>query len=382
MQQLVDDRRRVATRLGALIVLYLAVDPFYDALAVSPLNASFFGVRASDWFALVFLLAFAYFLFFQKVRIFYLDLYGLSIIVLACYRFLVDLAYDDIRAGEDVPRMLLNFLLYASSLVAAVSRRKLFFACALSLIVYGASAALQVASDGLSVRASAIFLNPNFLAFNALNLVVLFRLCGTETSWARMGAILSVALIVLSKTRAVMFSMLFFVFAVRSNLVRFVLGLLAIGFAFFGGAEWARMAGHVDDFWSFDGRVPIWLAIFERFSDFDFIFGSGTDVLRRLEVFVMYDDTGASSGYLRAQNNYLQTLVEVGLVGLGIWVAGVVAYWFRLVNSSKWNTNWRIGAAFLSSLLTLQVFENDIFVNPTVSIILGLLLSKSFLRKR
>ena len=92
----------------------------------------------------------------------------------------------------------------------------------------------------------------------------------------------------------------------------------------------------------------------------------------------MYDEHGDQMGYLKAQNHYLQTLVELGLFGLIIWIVGVFGYLRRIYHSRRWNGNSLLGLAFVSSLLVIQIFENDIFINPTVSIVLGLLVSKSF----
>lgn len=375
---MIRTRTNDAQLIGGLIVIYLTVDPIYDALTVSVFNVVVAGFRISDWISLFFLGSISYLLIFRRTRLFYLDGYAASILLLVFYRGIVDSFYEGISVGEDAPRMFLNLMLYVAASVALIDKKKLIFASCFTLLIYGIVALQQVSTDGLAVRATAIFLIPNFLAFNALNMFVLFRLSVLDGVFSVAGALGSVALILLSKTRTVIITLMFFFGTVRSNLAKYGVLLVMLLFYLAGAGETVRISSDVDDFWNFDGRVPIWIAILDRFDDFNLLWGTGSDALRRLQVFVMYDELGDQMGYLKAQNHYLQTIAEIGLVGLFIWMAGIYAYLLRLIGTVKWSADVQLGYAYLGSLLVIQVFENDIFVNPTVSIILGLLVSKNF----
>lgn len=365
-------------QLGYLLIAYLAVDPLYDALTVAPYNLNVGGLRVSDWISLFFLGSFSYFISKDRFRLFRLDGYSLSLVAITIYRLFLDSFYPDTNVGEDIPRMFLNLILYASASVAVVRRKHLLYVCHWVVLILGVSAFLQVAAEGISVRASSIYLIPNFLAFNSLNIFVLYRLAGADGFGGVIGQLASLGLIALSKTRTVIISLVFFFSSIRSPIAKYGVVLVFLVFYLLGAGESVRIAGHVDDFWNFDGRVPIWVAIYDRIDDFNLFFGSGSDALRRLEVFVMYDDAGDQLGFLKAQNHYIQTLVELGFVGLVIWTAGILSYVRLLLASRRWNAHYQTGLAFVSSLLMVQLFENDLFVNPTVSIVLGMLVSKRF----
>ncbi len=368
-----------AESIGNWLAVYIAFDPLYDWLSSSSFNLSLGLLRLSDVISLFFLAIFIYLVQARREGWGRLDTYAWSLVAITFYRIAVDLMQDgDVRVGEDVPRMLLNLVLYVSATGAIVVRRRMLVACGIALSVYYIGCVLQIPIGGLSQRFTSIYLIPNFLAFNAINIFVLVRALGVRGAWAATLAFGSIGLIVLSKTRTVLMTIVFFYKTVKSAAARYVVIALLVLSSILGAGESVRISGEVDDFWNFDGRVPIWISIIDRFDDFNLLLGSGSDALRRFEVFVMYDEHGDQMGYLKAQNHYLQTLVELGLFGLIIWIVGVFGYLRRIYHSRRWNGNSLLGLAFVSSLLVIQIFENDIFINPTVSIVLGLLVSKSF----
>ena len=373
---------RAAEWIGKWLAVYIAVDPINDWLSGSVANGVLGIVKLSDIFSFIFLAVFVFLVRSSRQGWRRLDSYAWSLVLVTLYRVFVDLLQSDLSVGDDVPRMALNVAIYVAATKAVVSRKKMLYACAISLAIYYLGCVTQFLDGGVGQRFSSIYLIPNFLAFNAINIFVLVRALQIHGWWSGFLAFDAVGLILLSKTRTVLMTLVFFYRTVRSVGLRFLVVVLLILLSIFGAGESVRISGEVDDFWNFDGRVPIWIAIIERFGDFNLLLGSGSDALRRFEVFVMYDEDGDQMGYLKAQNHYLQTLVEVGIVGLLIWFLGVVLYLLKLYRSRVWNVNAQLGGAFVASLLVIQLFENDIFVNPTVSLILGLLVSKSFVLPR
>lgn len=373
---------RAAELLGRSLAIYIAIDPIYDWLSGSVLNNVLGVIRLSDVLSLSFLAVFTLLVRSSPQGWRGLDSYAWSLILLTLYRIFVDLLQVDTSVGDDVPRMALNLVIYVAATKAIVSRKEMLHACAFSLFIYYVGCIAQLPSGGFGQRFSSIYLIPNFLAFNAINIFVLIRALQIPGWWSNFLALSAFGLILLSKTRTVLMTMVFFYKIVRSISIRFLIVALVLVFSIVGAGESVRISGEVDDFWNFDGRVPIWTAIIDRFDDFNLILGSGTDALRRFEVFVMYDEQGDQMGYLKAQNHYLQTLVEVGVIGCAIWLFGIFSYLRKLFRSRSWNVSSNLGFAFVAALLVIQLFENDIFVNPTVSLVLGLLVSKYFVFAR
>ncbi len=124
-------------------------------------------------------------------------------------------------------------------------------------------------------------------------------------------------------------------------------------------ATWIGLDAVVSRFFSvsgdFEERWDIWVNTFQVFRDFP-LFGTGLGTF--IHVFPRYRSFHVRGLFTHAENDFLQLLSEVGLVGLGLLLLAIVFLFFRAVSAIRSlhprDSNKYIGMGGMAGILALM----------------------------
>ncbi len=299
--------------------------------------------------------------------------------VLLMLAFVLFQVINDFRLGifiymEYLPLALMNLVIYLSAVqVPSYRWHELKNGVFFSLMFYAGFAIWQVATGHFPYegRWSSCFANPNFFAMNLLYLLFLAALTtkGKEL-WVIASAI--VVGVVLTKTRTILSVLPLALSSMEANVKRacFVV-ILLYGMAFLFVSLSPKSIRFDDryEIQGLNGRMKMWSNILYH-GEFEKVFGSGSDAVRRQKLHPMYRE-GKIVGYYLPQNHYLLIFSETGMIGLFLWTTGVLGYLFYMLNVASYQ-KVRIALTCVVALLVGQTTENYLFAPLMVHLIMGM----------
>lgn len=355
-----------------ILVLFLLLDPLYDWVAASAWNPRLAGVSLSDLYLMAILLLSGLHFVSRGVRSFLTDPYILLGLLILVDRLVVDLATGTLGHIDYVPRTVFNLVVYHLATQSAPHRTCWGWLAVAGLLTYLVFSLGQIpAALDAGGRLTSLFGNPNFLAFNALNLLVLLAMFPLGRRSNVLAGATGLVLLALSKTRSVLLASLWFLHRLVRRKRALVLVIATLAVVGFLSADFLRL-GNDRGLSNLNGRVQIWRAIMGHFHQMDLIWGNGSNAASRFEIVPYFDAaTGRVVGFTQPQNHYLLILIESGVVGLVLWLAQIAVY-LRRLGRLPWDRVNRLAWSFVMALLTVQLLENEVFSNPTVRLIMGL----------
>ena len=359
-----------------VIGFFLFCNPVFDWMTMSGINPELGGLRLSDFYLITMLVVFSLYFVLHGIRWVLREPYIMVGLLLLGYRLMVDHLNGVHSFLEFGPRTVFNIALFALA-TRVRTRRTNWSLLALWNLAFALACALPAMGQSLvtGLRLQSFYLNPNFLAFNAFHLGMLVVLFPNSNWGRRLATVISLILIILSRTRSVLLSSFWFIGQFvrrRRNLALLAAALVVTGLY---GTEFLRL-GHDQGVQTLNGRLQIWRAIAIHLEHINWWLGGGSGVDVRLEFMPAWDAvTGRIIGFVKPQNHYLLLLVESGFVGLLIWWSRILLYLHQLRRQPRDRVN-KLVFCYVGSLLTIQLLENEIFVNPLVVLIMGLALAK------
>jgi hypothetical protein len=355
-----------------LVALFLVCDPVYDWLVSSSWNPAFVGIKITDAYLLIVLGLFGLFIAIKGIRWILTDLFLMLGVLYLITRLIVDASYGLFSSIDYLPREILNLSIYALATKVRPEATNWSRLARWSLFVYLVAAIPQLGQSIIGVnRITSIFGNPNFLAFNVLNMLVLLALFPRVVAKDRIWGGIGLVLLLLTKTRSVLLASLWFVGRVVKRKRNLVIVALGVALLSLFAADFLRLNQSLGTA-NLNGRVQIWRAIAIKINQMNLVFGSGTNVASRLEIIPFYDhETGRIMGFTQPQNHYIWVVLETGFVGLLLWTAQIAWYLRSLSRLPQDRVN-QLTRSFIYALLTIQLAENGMFANPTVLLIMGL----------
>lgn len=360
---------------GKLLAFYLVLDPAYDWLSTSSFNVSIGPLNISDLFLLGLMMIMLLYMAKSGFRGYSPDLFVTFNLLLLLHRVIVDFSHELTYYRSYLPRSVFIVVLYLFTRNCRPSMTNWTKLAFWTLGVYLVFAIPQLSSSLLTMnRISSIFNNPNFLAFNLFNIMILIYMFPPRRVGAWFFWTMSLILLLLTKTRSVIISMAWLLLLVMKRNRLIVIPVIFIVVAFFSYADFFRL-GSTSEVGSLNGRIIIWQEIISASDKMNLLTGSGTKTIERYEINPYYDAlTGKIAGYVQPQNHYLLLLVESGTLGLILWWVQILGYLRDLLKTPKGRVR-DSAISFLGALLTIQLLENDIFANPTTVLIMGLALA-------
>jgi hypothetical protein len=313
-------------------------------------------------------------LIFRSPYTIFRDGYVIFTLLYVSYNLLNDFRLGIFVFAEYLPLAMMNISIYLAAVQVPSERwHSMRAGVMFALGIYAAFAILQVFTGRYPYegRLSSCFANPNFLAMNLFHLLVLAMLVASGKLRLAM-VCAAICGMVASKTRTmlIVLPLALSALAKRFWLACLVAGLLygiaAVTVSF--APSWFRFNDKYE-LQGLNGRMGMWNNIVDR-GELDIIFGSGSDSVRRQKLHPMYR-AGKIEGYYLPQNHYILIASETGIVGLALWIGGILAYmlYIRRTDSSA---NIRIPSTFVLTLLAGQMTENYLFAPLMVHLIMGM----------
>lgn len=358
-----------------LISAYLCFSPLFDLITMRDLNPTIIGIRISDIYLLILLCCAGLYFVVNGIKWMVREPFVFIGILFILYKIIVDMFAGVNYYMDFLPRMILNLVMFALATRANLERKYFVWLIFWNIVFYTVFSIPQLAVSLIGQgRVNSFYTIPNTLAFNTLHFIVLLAFLPQVRWISRITTVLSIILILMTKTRSVIISSLWFIKYIMKKW-RIVAIITAIGVLIYISQSDILRISDLSNVMSLNGRIQIWKSIEQHFEAKDLFFGQGTGVDVRMEILPRWDpDTGKVVGFVRPQNHYLQLLIENGFIGLFLWCLRVFVY-LRQIKKLPGDKVNQLVTSFVAALLSIQLMENEAFVSPCVMLIMGLALS-------